>query len=69
MEIGTKVRLKDVAGAVMTVQRITPHGYVDCAWRDATGRLREQIFFPELLEEVTVTGTVRGRVLRRTGRP
>ena len=47
MEIGTKVRLRPGEGPLMTVKRVTPQGYVVCAWSD--GFARERMFFPEAL--------------------
>jgi uncharacterized protein YodC (DUF2158 family) len=47
MEIGTKVRNKN-GGALMTVIRTTPQGYIICEWHDGW-RLRQEMFFPKML--------------------
>ena len=55
MMIGAKVReKKDPPGQVMTVEAITPRGWIVCSWRDPVTRKDEaRMFFLEMLEEVS----------------
>jgi hypothetical protein len=57
MKIGAKVRLKaepEPSDLPMTVQRVTPQGYIVCLWLNPATRVTEErMFFAEMLEEYT----------------